>query len=281
MDNNTFSITPMSQNFSLDPGKSYNGSLKIVNYTDSKDDLHYQVTVSPYGVVGEDYTADLQTATNRNEIAKWITIDEPTGVVKPNETKEITFTIKVPKDAISGGQYATIGVSSNPEKNDSMVTNVFELASVVYAQVSGENTHGGSILNTSVPGFTFNPEAEVGATVENTGNVHDYANITLSVKNFFTGEIIYPTKEEDEGTFSEIIVPETTRRITRQVSNLPSLGVVHISQSINYNGTTELVEKNLIICPLWFLLLVIATIAAIIAVIVMKVRRHKRRPEVI
>ena len=38
MESNTFSITPMSQSFSLYPGKSYKGSIKIVNYNDSKDD---------------------------------------------------------------------------------------------------------------------------------------------------------------------------------------------------------------------------------------------------
>lgn len=280
MESNTFSITPMSQSFSLYPGKSYKGSLKIVNYNDSKDDLHYKVSISPYGVVGEEYTADLTTVTGRNEIAKWITIDEPTGVVAPNGTKEITYTIKVPENAASGGQYATIGVSSNPEKSGDMVTNVFELASVIYAEVAGENTRGGSIISNIVPGFTFNPEAEITATIENTGNVHDYATIEVNVNNFFTGEIIYPT-EENEGVFSEIIMPETTRLINRQISNLPALGVVHISQNISYNGETSLVEKNLIVCPIWFLLLVIATITALVTVITMKIRRHKRSKAVL
>ena len=275
MESNTFSITPMSQSFSLYPGKSYKGSIKIVNYNDSKDDLHYKVSISPYGVVGEDYTADLTTTTGRNEIAKWITVDEPTGVVAPNATKEVTYTIKVPETAVSGGQYATIGVSSNPDQSKDMVTNVFELASVIYAEVAGNNTRGGSIINNIVPVFTFNPDAEISTTIDNTGNVHDYATIEVKVNNFFTGDVIFPT-EEDEGTFSEIIMPETTRHINRKISNLPALGVVHISQSVNYNGETSLVEKNLIICPIWFLLLVIATIAALITVIVLKVRRHKR-----
>ncbi|MBQ3470614.1 hypothetical protein IJH23_02815 [Candidatus Saccharibacteria bacterium] len=275
MESNTFSITPMSQSFSLYPGKSYKGSIKIVNYNDSKDDLHYKVSVSPYGVIGEEYTADLTTVTGRNEIAKWITIDEPTGVVAPNATKKVSYTITVPETAASGGQYATIGVSSNPDDSKDMITNVFELASVIYAEVAGENVHGGSIIDNLVPVFSFNPDAEISTTIDNTGNVHNYATIEVKVNNFFTGDVIYPTKE-DEGTFSEVIMPETTRLINRKISNLPALGVVHISQSVNYNGKTSVVEKNLIICPIWFILLVIATITTLVTVITLKVRRHKK-----
>ena len=87
--NNTFTLLPMSQRFLLMPGKVTEGSIKIVNPADATEDFSYKVTVTPYGVVGEDYKADLETDSTRTAIAKWIEIEEPTGKIKPNESKEV------------------------------------------------------------------------------------------------------------------------------------------------------------------------------------------------
>ena len=144
MDINAFTILPMSQRFSLAAGKTEKGSIKIVNPADATEDFSYKIGISPYGVVGEDYEADLVTDSNHTMIAKWIKISEPTGTVKPNETKEVEFTIEVPADAPAGGQYAAITVSSNNEAKQSSgvaVQNVFEMASIVYGTVAGETRH--------------------------------------------------------------------------------------------------------------------------------------------
>ena len=75
-------------------------------------------------------------------------------------------------------------------------------------------------------------------------------------------------------------MPDTTRHIEREVSNLPSLGVVKISQTIYYNGVANTQEKTVIICPIWFLALVIATLAAIIAAVVRIVLKHKKNKKI-
>ena len=98
----------------------------------------------------------------------------------------------------------------------------------------------------------------------------------LKVTDFFTGNVIFPTGEET-GEFSEIVMPETTYLATRNISNLPALGVVKVSQTVYYRGESSTTEKEVIICPIWFMLLVAATIAAIIAFIVSRVRKHRKK----
>lgn len=279
MGNNSFTVLPMSQRFSLEPGKTYSGSLSIVNPADATDDFHYSVSVSPYGVMGEEYTADLVTMTNRSEIVKWIKIEEPTGRVKPNETKEVKFTITVPQNAPAGGQYAAIAVSSNEDVAASegvAVNNVFELASLVYATVSGTTEHKGEILENNFPGFVVSAPITLSAKISNEGNIHEDATFVITVKNFFTGEVILPT-EDNEGHYNELIMPESTRDITREVNDLPALGVVKVSQTIYYLGDVKSVEKNVIICPIWFMFLVGLTILAIIGTIIGLVIKHKRK----
>ena len=281
MDINAFTILPMSQRFSLAAGKTEKGSIKIVNPADATEDFSYKIGISPYGIVGEDYEADLVTDSNHTMIAKWIKISEPTGTVKPNETKEVEFTIEVPVDAPAGGQYAAITVSSNNEAKQSSgvaVQNVFEMASIVYGTVAGETRHEGEVLENNIPGFVVAPPVTLSALIKNEGNVHADATFVIAVSDFFSGRVILPT-EEDDGEYSELIMPDTTRHIEREVSNLPSLGAIKISQTIYYNGNSNVQEKVVIICPIWFLALVIVTIAAIVTAIVriiVKHRKHKR-----
>lgn len=275
----TFTIMPMSQRVSLTAGETYEGSITIVNPADATEDFAYKTKVTPYGVVGEDYKADLTSSSKYTAVSEWIEIEEPTGKVKPNETKKVHFKIKVPKDAPAGGQYATIAVSSDQSSNASSgvaVQNVFEMASIIYATVAGETKHEGEILDNNIPGFVMNGPVTLTATISNTGNIHETATFVITATDFFSGNVILPNDEVD-GQYSEIIMPDTTRYIEREVSNLPALGVINISQTIYYNGQEpSVVERNVIICPLWFLLLVIATIVAIITSIVLIIRKHRR-----
>ncbi|MBR2543225.1 hypothetical protein IKF03_01315 [Candidatus Saccharibacteria bacterium] len=278
MDNNSFTVLPMTQRFSLEPGKTYEGKVSVINPADASADFAYRVSVTPYGVTDENYTADLVSITNRTQIVDWITIKEPTGTVKPNETKDVEFTITVPKDAPGGGQYATIAVSSdNTTGSDGAVAidNIFELASLIYGHVDGEIVHEGEIIENNVPGFVLSTPITLSALISNNGNVHEDATFVIAVSNVFTGEVILPT-EENSGRYSELIMPESTRAVTREVSGLPGLGMVRIKQTIYYQGDVSEVVKDVFICPIWFMVLVGVTLAAIVATIVAIIKKHKK-----
>ena len=284
MDSNTFTILPMSQRFTLQPGETYEGEITIVNPVDAENDFAYRAEVAPYGVKQKedaraDYDVDLTTDSRYTEMSKWIKIEEPTGKIKPNETKKLKFTITVPKDAAGGGQYAAITVASDAEATSGegvAVQNVFEMASIIYGAVNGEIKHEGEIQENNVPGFVVSTPVTVSAMIKNSGNMHEDAAVVISVKNFFTGEVILPT-EEDSGEYSELIMPETTRYIERDISNLPALGVVKINQKIYYQGTLSEVERDVVICPIWFMALVALTLAAIVTTIVMIVKKHRKK----
>lgn len=277
---NAFTLLPMSQEFTLEPGGTYTGSITIVNPVDSKSDFAYSVSVSPYSVVGEDYQADITNISAYSKIAEWITIAEPTGTIAPNESREVEFTINVPEDAYAGGQYAAIMVSSDPSKQDNdgvSINNVFALASIIYADVAGEITHEGTIIENNVPEFSTTTPVAVSALLDNHGNIHENAIFALNVSNAVTGEKIFPTDEDQNNHFSEIVMPDTTRYITRNIDNLPALGIVKVEQTIYYNSEVSTVVKDIIICPVWFICLVALVIVSIIGFIVASVRHHRRK----
>ncbi len=279
---NFFTVTPMSQRVSLEAGKTVEGSISVINPNDSVSDLKYKAYVAPYGVVGEGYEADLMTDSKYNMIKEWIKIENPTGTIEPNKTGEIKFKIKVPGDAPAGGQYAAIIITRDDDTkasdNGVAVKDIFEMASLIYADVAGETVHKGEVLSNEIPGFVASAPITVSALISNEGNIHENATIVIKASNFFTGDVIVEGNTED-AYYSEVIMPETTRYVTREINEgLPLLGMVKVEQTIYYMGASPSVaEKTVIICPIWFLLLVIASIAAIIAAVVMIIRKHKKK----
>ena len=280
MEENVFTVTPMSQRMTnLKPGETYEGLITIGVPVNSKKEFKLNFSVAPYGVSGEDYNADLITESDRTQIVNWITIEESDMTIKPNERKEVHYKIKVPETAPAGGQYAAIIVTEKPEKEKDegvTVNNIFEMASLIYADVEGETVHEGEILENNISGFVTGAPIMVGALVNNNGNIHESATITIEAKDFFTGAVIVGS-DDVSGHYSELVMPETTRRIEREIrEGLPALGIIHVEQKIDYNGKTSVEAKNVIICPIWFLVLIIAVIASLVFVIIRIVRKHRK-----
>ncbi|MBQ1539964.1 hypothetical protein IIZ72_00120 [Candidatus Saccharibacteria bacterium] len=281
-DLNVFTVTPMSQMIELKPGETYKGSITVVNPDGAKGDFSYKTEISAYGVVGEGYDADLVTSTEHTQITKWITIENPTGTVKPNDSTKINFTIKVPETAPAGGQYAAILVSSaeNSASGEGLaVKNVFEMASLIYAGIAGETERKGEIIKNTVPGFVTSMPIEIGAELKNEGNVHEIAKVALEVKSVFSPATIYPT-EGESGIIEEVIMPDTTRSMGRNIEGISPLGIYDVTQTITYMGEVSTNHRIVIACPIWFLVIFILTVSAIIFSIVKSVKKYRHKKEV-
>lgn len=283
MDNsNMFTVTPMSKRIELNAGDVYEGDIIVANPANAKEDFYYKVGVSAYNVVGEEYSADFLTETERSQIVDWITIDNPTGMLHPNESVKVHYKVTVPETAPAGGQYAAFMISSNAEAspdNNIAINNIFEMASILYAKIEGDTIREGEILGSSIPGFVTEMPVVASATFKNDGNVHEVARIALEVRNVLSPGIIYPGPGET-GAIEEIIMPGTTRYVTRNIDNVSSLGVYEITQTINYMGESEVLHKVVVSCPIWFMVLVLITVASIIASIVSMAKKRRARKQV-
>lgn len=274
-----FSITPVSQQISLQAGQTFSGAIKVTNPNSSDSNLNYQVSILPYTIVDESYKADLLTETRRTEITKWVSFPEPSGTLAPNETTEVPFTISVPENAPAGGQYAAIVISSQPSSSASSsidIGSIYELSSVIYAEVAGTTIHDGVIESLAIPKFSVGSPT-ISATVKNAGNIHDFAQISLSVTNLLNDEEIYATTDTG-GPFQEIIIPETTRLITRKLDNLPALGLFRITEQVTFGSNTKSLDQTILVAPLWFLLLLSLTVLAILSTIVTIIfKKHAKK----
>ncbi len=277
----SFSLSPMKQEIDLKAGEVYEGSVLVSNPNTSIEDFEYEVHAMPYSVSGTDYSPDFETMSDWSKIVDWIKIEEPSGVLKPNETRRIYYKIEVPLSAPAGGQYAMIGLSSTPTSvsKRSEVQDTYTLTSLIYARVEGETVYSGEILENYVPGFVSSGTPTTIVTVSNTGNVHEKLKVDLKVKNLFTGESL-SLSGEDSDTYESLILPDSTRVVSRALDGMPGLGIFEVSQNVDYIGENSSNTTVMLICPIWFMVLSIVTVTVVITTILYKImrtiRKHKK-----
>ena len=278
---NAFTVTPMSNAIELKPGETYEGDILISNPENSKTDFDYKVEVMPYGVIGNDYNADFTSSSKNTEMVNWVKVVNPTGSIAPNDKTHIKYTITVPADAAGGGQYAALVIGKNDGGTISDgigVQNVYSIASLIFAQIDGEIVHGGEVIENSIPGFVTELPAVASVMIKNDGNVHEPANVYLTIKNVFNGQTVYP-KEGDSGGINEEIMPGTTRYMTKNIQDISPLGIYEITQTIDYLGEKHVTTQTMIACPIWFLFLLFVTICSIISFIISRIIKRKKSKE--
>lgn len=260
----------------LNPGDMAEGKFSIKNT--GKEPTDFKITFEPYGVTGEDYTADLETRTQYNDIIDWATFSANSGSLEAGESREIQFFIKVPKDVPAGGQYGTI-VAESSAKNDSSSSSIAigrRVGIVVYTQVAGDTRKTGSIEDLKLPSILFNPPVTATSIVENTGNTHAVATYTLQVFPLFSDEEVY-TNEEDPDEL--VILPETRRFNTISWEGAPHLGIFRVKQTVKLFDQTEEVEKLVFLCPIWLIFVVLLVIFCVIFWIVSRIIANKRNQQ--
>lgn len=281
METSSLTVMPMSQEVTLTPGETYTGSITVANPDTSTSALSYVASIAPYGVTGTSYDIDLFSETSRTDMVHWLSIDNASGTLAPNDTVDIHFTITVPSDAAPGGQYAVIKVAQKDSAtaNDGLsVGNVYEAASIIYGNVVGEVVREGSVTSQFTPNFVTTPEFTSTATIENHGTTHEDALVSFVITNAFNGSTIYPHSSSDTG-INEVIMPDTTRELTYNFKDMPAVGVINVTQTIEYNGQTYTNTQNVFICPAWFMVIVATLLLSTIGLIVMHVKKSRRRKQ--
>ena len=279
-------LSPMNQKLIIDPGDSHDASFKISNPAASTDDTFYEISVEPF-YVDEKGSVVYESYMESGKIVDWIKFNAPTkGKLVPNETKEIVFTIDVPKSAPAGGQYAAIFITANnkPEDNNDQtgsssqqgasIKETKRFAHLVYTEITGNTIKQGEIRDLSVPSFLLSGEVKASAKIKNTGNVHGTATCTLQVFPLFSGEEVY-TNEEKPSIFT--VMPEREKIVELAWDKTPSIGIFNVVFTVEFEGAKEQISKMVIKCPLWLLFLIVFAIVALIIWITLQAKNRRKK----
>ena len=275
----SFGLSPMKQSIVLNPGDTYHGSFKIVNPNSSKNELEYEIERKSF-YVDEGYGTTFDEIAS--PIVDWTTLNsDATGIVAPNSNVDIKFTIEVPEDAASGGQYEAFMVKTKKSdvgdgnmQNGAGIQEQLIMAHLVFAEIAGNTVRQGEIVSVDVPSFLLSGNITGSAAIKNTGNIHGEAKYIMQVYPLFSSEEAY-TNEEDPDT--RIILPDRTLYNELAWSETPDMGIFNVIYTVEFEGVTTQVSKLVIKCPIWLLFIIIFIIFAIIIWIVMRVKHHGKK----
>lgn len=274
-----FMLSPMTQRLSLDPGDTYTNSFYIMNPEQNIIPVNYALEVKSFYRT-EEGEALFEDVEGRGQLASWITLEVPdSGTLEPGASVEVFYTINVPLDVPSGGQYASITATSastnEASPNAANINESVAMAYTIFAEVSGETKHGGVITDINIPGFLFDGNITASSRVQNTGNIHGTATYTIKIYPLFSDQPVY-TNENDPD--KKLILPDRGYRHEDAWEETPTVGIFNVVYDIEFDGVaTERVERLVIKCPIWLLLLIMIIIITLITLVVIRVKRRIKR----
>lgn len=269
-------VSPGIQEIFLTPGEVYEGSFFVLNPYPDAGVVDFEVGVAPFSVDGENYTSNFDEKTAYNVMTDWIEVENKQGSVEAGEKQEIKFKINVPDNAPGGGQYAALIVKMSDSGGENPVgvaiKNKNQIASLIYATVSGETHVSGEVLSNTVLPVYLGAPITVSSTLKNTGNVHTEAVYRLTVSTLFGDEEVYSNEFE---LHKNTVVPDTALYSETSWQDTPLLGLYRVSQEISFAGTTDVSTSVSLVCPVWFIVLVSMFIASIIFAFLDRLFWHK------
>ena len=284
------SLTPMKQAISLTPGDTYTGRVTAYQMGQGDGEFHYETKISPLTVndKNKEYYGIFDQESDYTDIVNWVTLSNGTETVKYGESIDgyaslgeeidLVYTINVPKDARGGGHYFAVTVSTVPGDADDgnvMIKESISIASVVYAEVSGDINILGTITENNIPGFILAPPITASFLAKNDGNTHSEITYYMQVFPLFSGEEIYTTEENPS---TEYVLPGTTRYIEQKWDNTPTVGIFKVKQVVYYDSVDNepsITEKIVIVCPVWLMFIIVFAIIALIIWIFLRVSKRR------
>lgn len=258
-------VFPVTKKMSLNPGDVKKDSITVKN--NSSNPLNITIYAAPFTDGDENGGQDFETENKYTQIARWITIPQPSYTLSPQEQEEFFYEISVPDSVASGGQYASIFVES--VLSEGAIQTTSRIGVLLYATVSGDTVRSAQINNVDIDRIIVGDDIKLGATVVNNGNIDFQATMRMAVSSVF-GKIIY------DDSLIATVFPESQKSISLQWENIPVYGLFRLSYEIKALDSNLEESFIVLVIPPWFLIIFVVLVGLIIAIMYI-VKRHRRK----
>jgi hypothetical protein len=266
----TLSMLPAMQSINIVPGQTSDYMVKISNDGDSP--FNIQMLALPYAV-NDDYSGGtFDDTAPYSQVAEWVAFaaEDESFRLEVGGNREIRFQINTPENAQAGGQYAAIVAKATLDNQDSALNVVYQVVSLIFAEVDGDKTRSGEIISREYQNWYMDGNIQTNLTIKNTGNTSLSVNNRLLIHSLLGRELA----SVDLG--DSLIVRDDERTFNLNWESAWPMGLYYITQESVFLGETVSYQKLVLILPVWAIILLVAVIVAGAALIV-KSTMNKRR----
>lgn len=222
-------ISPPSQELEVDPGQTVTITSTIRNK--STNSLPIDARLEDFTAVGDEGQVEL-TEDSPYSIKSWGKLTPESFTLEPGESREVTATVKVPKDA-AGGRYGSFvfGVKGKSDETSAAINQ--EIASLFLVRISGPVDEKLNLLEFKAPSFSEFGPIPFGIKVKNTGNVHVKPYGLINVTDMFGRKV------KDVIIYETNVFPGAERVLNANLDNKFLIGKYNATAIVYYGS-----EKN-------------------------------------
>jgi hypothetical protein len=235
-------ISPLKIEEIVQPGETMPQVIKVTNSSEISKTLYpYFRDFVADGEVGSPKLIDIGSSEG---MGAWIKLPDTGVSFAPNEEKEISFNIEVPKSVTPGGHYGAILFGNKPDniklnsedKGAAMVT-AQQVACLILLQVAGDVKEDGRIREFKTDKSLYSSPYKVSflTRVENLGNVHIKPRGNIRITNMF-GQEVANLAFNDQGSNT---LPNSIRRYTNEWADKQGFGRFKASLGLTYGTPAE------------------------------------------
>lgn len=266
-------ISPVTFNFEIKPGATEVSKVTVTNR--NNESMDYVLETELFNESSEDGVPSFEAVKavkGISSLSDWIKFaDGTSGTIAAKGSKEINFTIEVPKDADPGGHYGAIFVKQikTSESGQNEVTVAARVGALVLVSVPGQTTKTAQITEFKSPKFVWRGPANFTMKVQNNGTVHYDSGAKVDLKSLFGA-----TSTVDLGTHT--IIPKSIRAYTGDWAKKYPFGYYKVTGSAT-DGDKNPVTKSTYLIAIPLIIVIPIIIFLILLIILIKyLRRHMR-----
>jgi hypothetical protein len=276
----TFTISPPAVQVKLDPGKTAEGVLKLVNDSDSP--LTFQTSLQDFIVKDAEGTPSIlppNTLSNKYSASTWIGVYPDIITVKPHEKAELNYFIQVPSDARPGGHYAAIMYTPTTTMgvNGTGATVNTSVGTLFYVTVNGPVN-----IKASITSFLTKSLWDMGPVTLNT-KILNVSDVHITPKGTITVTNMLGQKSDQKALAAYNIFPGgVSRNYHTQVGKKFMLGLYKANLEATYgpNNAPLVASASFVVFP-WKLaaFIILMVIVIIVGYKYWKKKDNKKEPE--
>ncbi len=239
------SLAPSLQEFEASRGEVVEASVKVIN-TEAAEQIYYMGTLKFKASDEASSPEFIPYDEDHKGLPEWISFPVMEIRVPARSSVDVPFKITVPLDAVSGGHYAAVTVSSAPSEivatNGAIVES--KTASLVLLSVKGETRISAVLVDFTSKMFgnvvsSFNGTYQY--RVQNQGNVHIQPQGTIRFTDVLGRNLLTVDANEAQSR----VLPASTRTFLVEIRDrraLFALGPMKAELRLGYGGGADLVE---------------------------------------
>lgn len=203
-------VSPVLFDFEIAPGVSKQGTITIINDTETED--VFRLEVQNFVAEGEEGAQTYLDEQRPSDLASWVFVSKPTVTLGPGQSAEFPFVVNVPADAEPGGHYASVFFDRAPRSaNGTGVGIGGKVGVLLLVNVPGNVREDAQIESFTLRGPAIRSAlpAYFDLRIRNLGSVHFRPRGSLVIKNVF-GRTVQRASANPKNA---AVLPNSVRRV--------------------------------------------------------------------